>query len=355
MGCRGALRAGNDAALRRLVDAYGRIYERLREGLRALEADMLAAEAAGVEVSADWLRRQGRYESLLNQVRAELARYGGMVEAELGGLGRSAVGAAERDAWALTRAQLPLIPEAALGTVWNRLPAGAVETMLGFLAEESPLMKKLGLLGEDAAVRVARAMEESVALGYSPRELAVTLRKEAGMKLTDALRMARTTQINAYREASRAAYVANSRLVPTWTWCSALDSGGTCMACVARHGSVHPVSERLNDHDNGWCVMVPNPVSYRDLGLDVDDPPFEAIPTGEAWFKGLGEAEQRAFMPSKAAWGAWQDGKLRVGDFLGSREDDVWGEVIQEISLKGMLGADAKGYYSGGRKGEVVR
>lgn len=328
MKFRAALRAGNDASLKRLVEAYGRIYGRLQTQLRALEADILEAQKAGREFSQDWLRRQERYQQLMAQTRDELNRYAGLIESEMDSLTKEALAAAEEDALRLAAARLPGVPATVLRSVWNRLPAEAVETLLGFLAPESPLTKRLAGFGVEAALRIGAALEESVALGYSPRRLAGTLRRSAGMSLSDALRLARTTQINAYREATRASYIANERLVPTWTWVSALDPGGTCMACVAKHGSIHPVTERLNDHHNGWCVMVPNPVSYRDLGLNVAGPPAERIPTGEEWFKGLPEGQQRAFMPSEAAWKAWQAGQVGIGEFVGSRVDDVWGEMV---------------------------
>lgn len=337
MRYRAALRAENDAALARLVQSYGRIYERLQTALRALEADILEAQAAGVDFSVDWLRRQGRYRELLRQVEEELGRYGAGLGMELDRLTAEGIARGEADALGLTAARLPGLPQAALQTVWNRLPTAAVETLLGFLAPDSPLTKRLAKFGPEAALRIGRALEESVAAGYSPRVLAETLRRQAGMSLTDALRMARTTQVNAYREASRLAYLANEKLVPTWTWCSALDPAGTCLACIAKHGSVHPVTERLNDHHNGWCVMLPNPVSYRELGLNVDGPPAEVLPTGEAWLKGLPEAEQRVFFSGKE-WEAWQAGKVGLQDFLGRAEDRVWGEMVVQRGLTEALG-----------------
>lgn len=348
MQYRAALRVENDAALARLVQSYGRIYQRLQEKLEALQARILARQAAGEPFSVDWLRKQRRYQELMVQLREELERYSAVLEAEVDSLARAGIAAAERDALALTVVRMPVLGRGALRSVWNRLPSEAVETLLGFLAEGSPLDTWLRGFGEAAAKRAGKALTESIALGFSPRDLAQVLRGQVGLPLTDALRVARTAQINAYREASRATYVANSRLVPTWTWVSALDPAGTCMACVARHGSVHPVSERLNDHDNGWCVMVPNPVSYRELGLDVEGPGMETIPTGADWFAGLGSAQQQAMLPSEAAWRAWQEGKVRVGDFLGRAEHDVWGEVVQEMSLTGILGEAAKAYYGGG-------
>ena len=348
MGFRKALRRENDAALERLVAAYGEVYERLLTELRALEAEIVEARAAGQPVGADWLRRRRRFQRLLRQVREELARFGVVLEHELGTVARAGVRAAERDAMALTAARLPLLPQPLLRRVWDTLPVPVVEQVLGFLAEGSPLRRKLATFGEQAALRVEQALVQAVVRGSSPRELARVMRREAGMGLTDALRYARTTQINAYREATRLAYVRNTRIVPEWTWVSALDPAGTCMACVARHGTVHPVTERLNDHDNGWCVMAPNPVSYRELGLNIDGPPVEGIPTGADVFAGLGSREQRQLLPSEAAWQAWQDGKLQVADFLGSGTSDVWGEMVQELSLKGILGEGAKEYYGSG-------
>ena len=338
MRLRKALRAENDAALKRLIGSYGRIYRSLTNNLAALEADIAAAQVAGQQVGTDWLRRQERYRALLGQVQDEVSRYGGSLQMELGTLMENAVAAAEQDALGLTASRLPLLPERMLRTVWNTVPRDAVEVMLGFLADDSPLTKRLAKMGTETALRAARAMEESIAVGYSPRALGAALRRETGMALTDALRMARTTQINAYREASRMAYVVNQRIVPNWTWVSALDPQGTCMACVARHGSVHPVSERLNDHHNGWCVEVPNPVSYQELGLNVAGPPLESIPQGPEWFAGLTEREQQRFMRSESAWEAYKAGKIAVQDFVGSRVDDVWGEIIQEMSVKGLLG-----------------
>jgi hypothetical protein len=342
MRLRAAVRAENDAALQRLIEAYGGIYRRLVAEIRSLELEIVEAREQGLAISADWLRRRRRYAALIEQVERELGRFGAALEVELDALARAGIAAGQRDALALVGARMRGVPQVALASVWNTLPVDAVETLLGFLAEGSPLRERLSGFGADAAVRIARAMEESVGLGYSPRRLAERLRHEAGMKLTDALRMARTTQINAYRESTRAAYAANEQLVPTWTWVSALDPKGTCMGCIAQHGSVHPVSERLNDHHNGWCVMAPNPVSYRALGLDVDGPDLEAIPSGEDWFKGLGLREQMAFLPSEAARDAWREGKVRVRDFLGSHVDDVWGEIVAERGIGEILGREAR-------------
>ena len=56
----------------------------------------------------------------------------------------------------------------------------------------------------------------------------------------------------------------------------------------------------------------------------------------------------RAFF-GDGSWRAYQAGKVKLADFAGSAEDDVWGEMIQEMSLKALLGDAAKEYYKGAK------
>ncbi len=44
-------------------------------------------------------------------------------------------------------------------------------------------------------------------------------------------------------------------------------------------------------------------------------------------------------------WSAWKDGKLTLGDLVGSRRSREWGTMRYERSLADLLGAEqAKGY-----------
>jgi len=333
---RAQLRAGNDAAISRLARSYAATYKRLLTQLRALEADIQEYQATGKVFSMDWLRRQERYRELLVQCEVGMRRYGAVLQSEIGQLVDAAITQAERDAVALVRMRLPLLPDRALRSMWNRLPSEAIESLLGFTAADSPLTARMEKFGEGMAARMGARLEESLSIGYSPRTLAATFRKELGLDLTSALRHARTTQISAYREATRLAYAANPQIVPSWTWVSALSSG-TCLACIAKHGTIHPNSERLNDHWAGWCVMSPVTVSYRDLGLRVDGPDLPAIPTGQDALRAMPASEARGFFgKDEELYQAWLDGKITADKFAVEREDPVWGSMIA-VSPKGVL------------------
>lgn len=145
------------------------------------------------------------------------------------------------------------------------------------------------------------------------------------MGLTDALRMARTLQLYAHREATLANYRQN-KIIKGWIWSSALIPGRTCISCVNMHGTIHGLDEILNDHHNGLCAMLPylggrNPIKQN----------------GETWFNNLPKAQQQKMM-GVTKWEAWQAGKFNLTDVTGTHVDPVYGEMRIERSLKDLLG-----------------
>lgn len=337
---RADLRAGNDAAIKDLTRAYTKIYQRLAERLRLLQADIMERQAAGKAISPDWLRRQDRYVDLLRQVDVEVRKYGGYLNVKVDGLVEDAVSRANRDALALAQAGLPALPGPVLSAAWNTLPTEALLSAQGFMgAAGSPVVERLEQYGANTAARVSEELLASIAAGDSPRALAGRFRKALGMELSSALRWARTTQVMSYREATSRIYEANADIVPSWTWVSALDPAGTCLGCVGMHGTVHPVSERLRDHWNGWCVQAGNVVSYRDLGLRVPGPPQAKVQTGETAMRAMPRARVRAlFGGDEDLFQKWLRKELTAKDFAHFRDDDVWGSMVGPKPKKELLG-----------------
>jgi len=330
-------------AATRLVRAYGRIYSALQEQIKALLAEMQALDSP----TRGQLVRMARLKALQAQIVDEIASFGTIVENEAALGARAAIEQALRDSRRLTQLALPGITEidAQIMARWNRLPVDAIEEALAFLGEGSPLQARWAKqVGEEVAESVGNAMVEGVALGWNPKKIARDVRDRFGQGLDWALRNARTSQLWAYREASRASYMANAHIIKGWTWVSALDDR-TCMACIAMHGSVHPLTEPLIDHYNGRCTAVPNTVTYRDLGLAVGGPEQE-IESGAAWFAKQTEATQRKMMGG-AKYDAWRAGKISLGDLTTTREDPVYGPMLTEQSLKGILGDGAREFYGG--------
>lgn len=314
---RAALEQQNAAAVKRLVDAYGAIFNRLQGDIDAL---MLAIGEEGM--TSGQAQRLAQYTRLMRRTTDELRGYGQYVSVEMSAEMRAAMLKAEADAKILVKASY--FGNDAVLSGWNTVPASVVETITGFLDPDGPLYKRIAAMPDDVADKVAQAIIEGVGLGRNPKAIARDITRAFGGSLTDAMRMTRTAQIYGYREASRANYIANSDIVTGWVWNSALQPGRTCMSCVAMHGTEHPLSETLNDHYNGLCTMIPLVIGGRN----------PVTQSGEEWLKQQPEATQKAMMRSK--YDLWKEGRVSVADLTTARTDDVYGQMRGEPSLKEM-------------------
>ena len=314
---RAALRRHDQQAMNRLIRAYEGVYSRLKDKIELL-ADAIAME----EPTAGQLVRMARYKAFIRQVEAELRDYQVILRNEIQNASRDAIAFAGRDTARLLRAY-------GVTAGFNRLPTSAIETLLGFLAEDSPLWKRIGELAGANAKYVADKILEGVSLGYNPRKIANLIRDALGGGLTDALRMTRTAQLWAYRESTRANYLNNSDVVEGWIWWA--DMGGDpCMACIAEHGTVHDLDETLDDHYNGKCAMIPI----------ITGMPSIVEQTGEEWFNGLSEDKQRDLMGPEF-YDAWKGGSFGLSDMHHKEEDDVYGYMTTQTPLWELLGAES--------------
>ena len=178
-----------------------------------------------------------------------------------------------------------------------------------------------------------KALIARIGLGDSPRitaaKLAGAFESALGRGLTDALRITRTAQLYSYREAARANYAANSDVVTGWYWIADMEGDPEpCLSCIAQNGTRHELDESLSDHDNGRCAMVPEVLGNN---------PIDNMQTGEDWFNGLSEDQQRSIMgPGK--FDAWQAGKFDFGQLSRLQDHPTWGQVWSETPLKDLVG-----------------
>jgi hypothetical protein len=147
-----------------------------------------------------------------------------------------------------------------------------------------------------------------------------------------------TTQLYAYREATRANYIANSEIVGSWKWYAALD-GRTCLSCVNKHGREFEANQSLNDHHQGRCTQIPIIKDYQKFGLE----PLQ-IETGENWFNQLPNSQKIERM-GEARYRAFLAGEFRFSELSQPYQNDIYGEMIKEASLVGLLGQRAERYY----------
>lgn len=324
------------AAAGRLVRAYTRAYARLANSIAALEEQVTAQRAAGASVHATDARKLMALRSLQEQTIGEINRFAVFADTEISDAASNMILLGGQHARGFVAAY-----SRQLVARFDMLPVESVETMLGFLADNSPLRTALvGRLGQAVAGRMADALVDGIATGMGPRQVAALARRELGVGLTWALNTARTAQLWSYREASRANYAANRDIVAGWIWWAELSSPRTCMSCIAKHGSRHSVDETLNDHHSGRCSMIPDVPLARRLGVKGPE-----IEPGEDWFNRQPEDKQRNRM-GPGMFDAWKGGAFAFSDVSQTYQDAVYGEMWREATLKGLLGEKAKQYYA---------
>lgn len=331
-----------------MVDAYGRAYQRLLPQIRALEESI----SLDIFLSRENALRLASMQNLRRAIVEEVGRYAIVADQEIVNLTDDALRAGLNhsrlivnsyfDEAFLAERNLQRLGgmRQTLSASWNQLVPEQVETMIGFLSEDSPLHSNLvNRLGTAVAERFADKLSEAIALGINPREVARTARNELGIGLQWSLTTARTAQMWTYREATRANYMANSDVVSGWTWLSSLDER-TCMSCISKHGERFSVDVVLADHYQGRCVAIPDLRFADRFGIEVDE-----IQPGEQWFNAQPEAKQRAMM-GPGMFDAWKAGEFAFSDLSQRVTDKTYGEMFREATLIGLIGKKAQRYYA---------
>ena len=105
------------------------------------------------------------------------------------------------------------------------------------------------------------------------------------------------------------------------------------MACIALDGTLYETNEPLDSHPNCRCAMVPETLTYQDLGLDI---PEEARPpSGQDWFNGQSKSTQESMMGAKT-FAAFEQGKVGLSDLVTTSTSTVWGKSSTVKSVKAL-------------------
>lgn len=313
--------------IKRLVAAYGQSYKRLKPEIDALTEYM----AANPKMTAAQIKKSAAYRNLIRETERELGDYSAYLKTEA----QAAADQAGRSGLSSGRLLMIVALAAALGIGVKDIPAATVKQAppdaLAFLADylrkDGPLWSKINALSGFHAEQIAQGIIERVGLGINPRDIGEWITDAYGMGLTDSLRIARTVQLYSYRQAQNAAQIANADVLQGVVWCAELGDGRACLSCVAQHGTVYPVGTICDDHHLGRCNMLP-------LVIGADNPITQ---TGEDWFMSQPESAQAEMMgPGK--YTAWKEGKFEFSQLSTTHEDDVYGTMRVEASLKSLLG-----------------
>ena len=331
-GFRKLLEAQDARASAQVVRAYAPVYRQLQRDTQAL---VKIAQAQGLK---PWqAMRMQRMKDLEKQFLASASRFSKAAGDTVTASQRAAVGLGRRGARQAVAAGLPrgvtMENLANIGLEWNRLPEEAFTNFVGISGDGQPIGDLLAPLGPEAAAPIKDAIGNGIALGKSPRETAQLMRVAAGIPLSRALLIARTETNRAFRESTRLQYANNSQVVTGYRRMATKDDT-TCMACIALDGTLYKLDEPLNEHPNGRCAIVPETITYKDLGLDVEMPPQPE--NGQSWFMNQGKAVQKRMLgPSR--FRAYQTGDLNLADLVEIRSSPIWGDAAGVASLRNTL------------------
>lgn len=323
-----ALARDERPTLLRLTTAYGEVWKALRQELDAHLRRMAEARAAGLAPTPAAIRTDARLRALLDQVEERIQAWARDVAGATEAL--QAIGADLGQRYTQGVLGLSLGEHARVLGVFDRLPASAIQAMVGFASDGSPLADLFATFGADVRAAWERLLVAGIAIGRAPVEVARQVRRATGQALWRATRIARTEMLRAYREAAHQTGMQNEAVLAGWYWGASM-SARTCPACLAMHGTFHPVTERLVDHPNGRCVQIWQIKPYDALGIEGGTDTRAGVPDAEAWLRSLPSEQQEAIFGKQAAQ-LWRDGQVRLRDFA-TPQHNKWGDSYRVTTL----------------------
>lgn len=293
-----------------LIRAYMVAYGNVRRRLDEITKEIAEARARGEEIPSGWLYERGRLASLKSSMSAELKKFSDGAARRIAEEQLAAARLGLSDAQDLVVASLES-EGLRVRERFGNLNTRAVEAAAGHASDGSPLATLLNEAGRRAGEQARLALVSGVAEGASADVIARRFRDAFGGGMSRALTIARTETLRSYREAAREVYRASSDVLEGWVWTASF-SRRTCAMCLAMHGKVFSVEERLESHPNCRCVQVP-----LVEGVEAPKP-------GEAWLEAQAEEIQRAVL-GDAKFELFKSGRLKLNDLVGERRDRRWG------------------------------
>lgn len=312
-----------DAVANRVLRAVGSTVGGGVVGQRLNELD---AEAARLAAAGERLRPDNPVlRALLADLDPAMRRAAGIVDGAGADIQQAGVEAAESIVRQMALPGLDDQMVARLGIRWNVPDPEAVARFVDYVESEgwATQMRQFPRQVLDVVENQAVA---GFAQGWGPRRTAREIRRKTqGVPPNLANTIMRTLQLESYRGASSAQQVANADILTGQIRIAALDEQ-TCLACVALHGSVVPLGEKIADHHNGRCTSI---LMVRGREYNVQ--------SGPEWWAGL-PREQQLLMAGPGKLDALESGRASLRDFVTPYEDVVFGDMLREASLRGVFG-----------------
>lgn len=310
--------AGEEAARREIIAEYEKVRRKLQSEVRRLAAEIDSARASGKKISPAWLYRERRLKNLIDQIDAELRRFGRVAAVAIEQGQREAANLAVTE----TNRVISILSTDLPG-VGAAVPTRAIETVIGLFSNGSPLRQYFEQnLAPTISKRLRQILVDGIARGKNANEIARELLKTGDITRQRAVLIARTETGRAYREASRSIYQEHSDIIEGWQWVAS-KSSRTCPACLYLDGTIYKLKEEFPHHLNCRCTILPVlkgvPLPQRILGRD--------------WFEKQPDHIKRDILGNAAAE-ALSRGEVELKDFVGWATSKEFGKRVYTRSLR---------------------
>lgn len=319
---RGLLDKGYQQAAQATLDA---ISQSVTSGIVAQRLTELEAEAARLDAAGERLQPDNPVlRALLADLEPQLGRDAARVDLGAANAQQVGVDAAAK----LTRElALPGMTDARLAVIgvrWNVPDPQAVNALVGYVHSPAWAQQMAGYPPGVLDI-VQRQAIAGMVNGWGAGRTASAIRlMTQSVPLTQANTLMRTVQLQSYRDATAIHQQANADILTGQIRIATLDDA-TCLCCIALHGTEMEVGETVEGHYNCRCTSI---AVVRGNPRDVQG--------GEDWFDGLPEDRQRA-IAGDSAFEALTSGGATLRDFVQPLQDKVFGQMLTEASVKGVL------------------
>lgn len=286
----------------------------------ALAQEMARRTAAGETITKQMVWRTERYQILKARLADEIKKYN--LDYAVGAATNAQRQYATLGINAAQDAITAMYPSP-LSAAFNRINVRAVESMIGFAGDGSPLRTLLVKDYPEAVDGLLDALINGLGRGLGPAQIGRNMADGMGMGLDRSLLIARTEAARAYRTASTEQYRQSG---VTTGFMRLVKKETACAACLFLDGERFSSEDELDDHPRGKCMVIP-------LVEGVGAPEWEK---GQDWFNKLPPEQQKQLL-GEGRYDLWQSGKVRLSDLVDKSYSDIWGDAPRVKTLKDLL------------------
>ena len=284
--------------------------------ISALAQEMARRTAAGETITKQMVWRAERYQIIKARLADEMKKYN--LDYASGAISTAQRQYASLGINAAQDAITAMYPSP-LSAAFNRINVGAVESMIGFAGDGSPLRTLLVKDYGAAADGLLDALINGLGRGLGPAQIGRDMADGMGMGLDRALLIARTEAARAYRTASTQQY-RDSGVVTGFM--RLVKKATACSACLMLDGERFEFEDELYDHPAGKCSIICEVEGVR-------PPTWER---GQDWFAAQSPEEQQRILGLEH-YQLWKDGQIKLSDLARKTHNDVWGDSPRIVTL----------------------